>query len=105
MTPENVEEKDILQVNATMIAGAFIFLSIVLSADLSTSPLIYEGLTIAYLAIIPFSISAVTVIFGIWNQSRRRGWINISLGFMVLGFIVLAILTLSTVIPVIQGLL
>jgi hypothetical protein len=47
MNLESVEEKDILQVNATMISGAFIFLSLVISAG--EKALLIQVAKVAYL--------------------------------------------------------
>jgi hypothetical protein len=99
MKLESVEEKDILQVNATMIAGAFIFLTLLISTGEKT--FLNQAATIAYSVIIPFTISSIGVIFAYWNRSNnsRKGFINISLGFMVLGFLALIAFTLVSVVP------
>lgn len=48
-------------------------------------------LWIAYAVMIPFSLSSLAVLFAYLNRSgsARQGFINISVGFMILGFIVI----------------
>jgi hypothetical protein len=73
-----VEEKDILQINATMIAGLFIFLSISIGILEGTSQeprrLVSAFSIHAYVAvaIIPFTFSSLTVILAYVSRYMNR---------------------------------
>ena len=101
-----IEDKDIVKIDATVIAGALIFLSI-LSATTSdplamsfsygesfgNTTISYIGLALASIFIVPFAFSAILATAGRIVPAK----ISMALGFAILA-ILLPILTVATLV-------
>jgi len=79
-----LEQKDVLQINAIIIAGALIFLTVITITGSTTAEIISQihAMIIALGVIIFFSFSSIFVL---------RGNINWSVELMSLGFVVLLV--------------
>ena len=79
-----LEQKDILQINATVIAGALIFLTVITITGSTTTEILNQihVMMVALGVIIFFSFSSIFVL---------RGNINWSVELMSLGFVVLLV--------------
>ena len=104
-----MEAKDILQINAAIISGAFIFLSLsITNLDIPERESIFHldrQVLVAYLVIASFSFSSLVAIIAQWKKSKPDTYdrmMKASLVLMIVGFLILVGIALLVTLGIIR---
>jgi hypothetical protein len=102
-----MEYRDILTISAAIISGAFIFLSLSITnlekPDTGSIFHLDRQILVAYLVIAIFSLSSLVAVIAQWKTLKPAvyDWLmNVAMIIMVTGFIVLAGISLLTIIGI-----
>ena len=102
-----MEYKDILNISAAIISGAFIFLSLSISnldkPDRGSIFHLDRQILVAYFVIITFSFSSLIAIISQWKTLKPEVYdrlMNMAMIIMIIGFVILAGISLDTIIGI-----
>ena len=91
-----MKEKDVLQINATIITGLFIFVTIGVQGNLTTIDAVVEILKSFWIVLGIFVSSAIASLAGVFHTLDEKNkdstsWLKVSMVILMIGFIVLFI--------------
>lgn len=104
-----MEYKDILNISAAIISGAFIFLSLSISnldkPDRGSIFHLDRQILVAYFVIVTFSLSSLVAVITQWRTIKPAVYdrlMNVAMIIMVIGFIILAGISVDTIIGIVS---